>query len=68
MTDTGSWATADEWFAEFIHNLEQSPQRRNKLWRERIEVPAKEALARAFTEKTEQLRRYLAGEREKHIA
>lgn len=62
------WSTADDWFSEFITRLEQSPKRRQQLWRERIEVPAKVTLARAFTEKTEQLRRYLAGEREKDIA
>lgn len=63
-----SWSTADDWFAEYLHNLEQSPRRRNRLWRERIEPPVKVVLARAFTEKTEQLRRYLAAEREKDIA
>ncbi|WP_147406741.1 hypothetical protein [Microbacterium sp. CGR2] len=63
-----SWSTADDWFTEFITNLEASPRRRNKLWRERIEVPVKVALARAYTDKTEQLRRYLAAEREKDIA
>lgn len=56
------WSTADEWFADFIKRLEQSPQRRNKLWRERIEPPVKVTLARAFQDKTEQLRRYLAAE------
>lgn len=56
------WSAADEWFAEFISELEQSPKRRRRLWRERVEVPAKETLARAFEEKTEQLRRYLAQE------
>lgn len=56
------WSTADEWFADFIRRLEQSPQRRNKLWRERTEPSVKVTLARAFEDKTEQLRRYLAGE------
>lgn len=60
--------TADDWFTEFITRLEQSPRRRNKLWRERIEVPARTTIARAFADKTEQLRRYLASEREKNIA
>lgn len=62
-----SWSTADDWFADYIRRLEQSPQRRNKLWRERVVVPVKTTLARAFADKTEQLRRYLAGE-EKDIA
>lgn len=54
------WTTADEWFAEFIQNLEQSPKRRSRLWRERVEIPVADALARAYDEKTEQLRRFMA--------
>lgn len=65
MTDR---TTADDWFTEFITRLEASPRRRQQLWRERKELPVKETLARAFTDKTEQLRRYLAAEREKDIA
>lgn len=63
-----SWSTADDWFNEFITRLEASPKRRQQLWRERITLPVKETLARAFTDKTEQLRRYIAGEREKDVA
>lgn len=63
-----SWSTADDWFTEFITRLEASPKRRQQLWRERITLPVKETLARAFTDKTEQLRRYIAGEREKDVA
>lgn len=62
------WTTADEWFADFISNLEESPKRRGQLWRERVVVPAKHELARAFEEKTEQLRRMIAVERERWLA
>lgn len=63
------WGLADEWFADFVRELEDSPVRRRRLRRERITaLPVKDALALAFQEKTEQLRRYLAAEREKHIA
>ncbi|MGW9270776.1 hypothetical protein [Microbacterium sp. NPDC055599] len=63
------WRLCDEWFAEFIAELEQSPARRRRLRRERlVALPVKDALAQAFQEKTEQLRRYLAGERERWLA
>lgn len=63
------WGLSDEWFTDFINDLQNSPTRRRRLRRERIvALPVKESLAVAFQEKTEQLRRYLAGEREKHIA
>ncbi|WP_336642072.1 hypothetical protein [Microbacterium sp. USHLN272] len=63
------WKLSDEWFADFIADLEASPVRRRRLRRERIfALPVKDALAQAFQEKTEQLRRYLAGEREKWLA
>jgi hypothetical protein len=63
------WRLCDEWFAEFIAELEQSPARRRRLRRERLVAPpVKDALAQAFQEKTEQLRRYLAGERERWLA
>ncbi|MDR6868950.1 hypothetical protein J2Y69_003576 [Microbacterium resistens] len=61
MTD---WTAADEWFAEYLKGLESSTVRRRRLWREgRTPIPAAETLARAFEEKTEQLRRMLAVER-----
>lgn len=64
-----AWRLCDEWFAEFIHDLETSTVRRRRLRRERIiALPVKETLAVAFQEKTEQLRRYLAAERQKDIA
>ena len=63
------WGLSDEWFTDFIQELENSPTRRRRLHRERnIALPVQHTLAIAFQEKTEQLRRYLAGEREKHIA
>lgn len=63
------WRLCDEWFAEFIAELEQSPVRRRRLRRERlVALPVPDALAQAFQEKTEQLRRYLAGERERWLA
>ena len=63
------WGLSDEWFTEFITDLQNSPTRRRRLHRERIlALPVKHTLAATFQEKTEQLRRYLAGEREKHIA
>lgn len=63
------WGLSDEWFNDFITELENSPIRRRRLRRERIiALPVKETLAVAFQEKTEQLRRYLKGEREKGIA
>lgn len=63
------WRLCDEWFAEFIAELEQSPARRRRLRRERIfALPVKDALAQAFQEKTEQLGKYLAGERDRWFA
>lgn len=58
------WGLSDEWFADFIHDLETNTVRRRRLHRERIiALPIAETLAINFQEKTEQLRRYLAGER-----
>lgn len=63
------WSLSDEWFSEFIQELEASPVRRRRLKRERIlALPVKDTLARVFEEKTEQLRRYLAVERERWLA
>lgn len=63
------WGLSDEWFTDFITDLQNSPTRRRRLRRERIvALPVKDTLAVTFQEKTEQLRRYLAGEREKDIA
>lgn len=63
------WGLSDEWFADFVRELEESPVRRRRLRREKITaLPVKDALAVAFQEKTEQLRRYLTAEREKSIA
>lgn len=58
------WKFSDEWFADFIAELEASPRRRKNLRRERIlAIPVKETLQRQFEDETEQLRRYLEGER-----
>lgn len=63
------WRLSDEWFTEFIDELEASPKRRNRAKREAIKaLPIVDALAVAFEEKTEQLRRYLAAERERWLA
>lgn len=63
------WRLADEWFAAFIAEAETDPIRRRHVLRERIRaLPVKDTLARAFEEKTEQLRVYLAGERERMLA
>ena len=63
------WGLSDEWFTDFISELEASPVRRRRLKRElMVALPVKHALAVAFQEKTEQLSRYLAGERQKDIA
>lgn len=57
------WSTADAWFADFIQALEESTRRRRQLWRERVEFPVNEVLARAFADETEQKLRYLEGQR-----
>jgi len=63
------WRLCDEWFAELIEQLEASPVRRRQLRREGTKpLPVAETLAQAFDEKTEQLRRYLAAERERWLA
>lgn len=63
-SETG-WQLCDEWFADFIQRLERSSSRVGRMWQERPRIPDAEEAARAFTEKTEQLRRYLAAERER---
>lgn len=69
VTRSDDWKLSDEWFAEFIEQLEASPRRRRNLRRERIiALPVPETLQRQFEEKTEQLRRYLAVERERVLA
>lgn len=63
------WGLSDEWFTDFITSLEAAPRRRARLKKERIiALPVQDTIAIAFQEKTEQLRRYLAAEREKHTA
>lgn len=57
-------STADEWFTEFITNLENSKPRRRRLWRERRGiVPVKDELARMYEQETEMKRRVIAHER-----
>lgn len=64
------WKLADEWFAEFIRELEASGPRKRKLFRERRTpaLPIKETQAREFQEKTEQLTIYLRTERQRTAA
>lgn len=69
MRRSDDWRLSDEWFEAFIEDIEQNPTHRRRVLREQIlAVPVKDTLARAFQEKTEQLRRYLAGERERLLA
>jgi hypothetical protein len=62
------WGLSDEWFTEFITDLEASTVRRKRLWRERVVIPARDQLARDFEQKTEQLRRVIAVERQRWLA
>lgn len=62
------WKTSDEWFSDFIEKLESTPKRRGQLWRECVVVPPAVEVARAFQEKTEQLRRMIAVERKRSNA
>lgn len=58
------WLTADEWFLDFITKLQRSKRRVDTmLRRERGPIPVADALARDYADKTEQLRRFLRGER-----
>ena len=68
MSPSDGWGTADEWFAEFIERLEASPRRVRFLLKERIEVPARVEVERAYQDQTEQLRRMIAVERERWLA
>ncbi|GAA1149389.1 hypothetical protein F6W69_10530 [Microbacterium oxydans] len=68
MTALPDWTSADYWFADYIERLQKSQPRTIRLSREKVSIPVPEQEARAFTDKTEQLRRYLAGEREKSVA
>ena len=57
-------STADEWFTEFIRELENSKPRRRRLWREgRGIIPAKTELARLYEQETEMKRRVISYER-----
>lgn len=63
------WHLADEWFADFIRECETNPIKRRRVLRSnRKPIPVKETLARAYADKTEQLCRYLAHEREQKAA
>lgn len=62
------WGLSDEWFTEFITELEASKVRRRKLRRERVVIPARDQLARDYQDKTEQLRRVIAVERQRWLA
>ncbi|WP_420114535.1 hypothetical protein [Pseudactinotalea sp.] len=59
---------SDEWFEAFIEDAEQNPVRRRRVLRERIRaLPVKDTLARVFQDKTDELIKYLRGERERHL-
>lgn len=62
------WGLSDEWFSDFITELESATVRRKRLWRERVVIPARDQLARDFEHKTEQLRRLIAVDRERWLA
>lgn len=58
------WLTADEWFWDFINKLQShAGRRRTMMRRETAPIPVKDTLARDYQEKTEQLLRYLRGQR-----
>lgn len=52
-------AASDEWFADFIRELEGSKVRRRRLWRERVVLPVKAELARKYEMETEMYRRMI---------
>lgn len=63
------WGLADEWFADFIDELQGSKVRRRKALAERHKaLPVGVTLARKFEQETEQFRRYLAAERKRMVA
>lgn len=62
------WMVADEQFELFVASLVVHAGRRTRLARERWETPPEVEAAREFEEKTEQLRRAIAGERERWLA
>lgn len=62
------WMVADEQFELFVSSLQAHAGRRTRVARERCEIPAKVEAAREFEEKTEQLRRVIAVERERWFA
>lgn len=68
VSPSDEWTSADYWFADFIERLQLSQTRTIRLMREKVSIPSAEEAARAFTEKTEQLRKYLAAERERMLA
>ncbi len=62
------WMVADEQFELHIASLQAHAGRRTRLEREKWVTPAEVEEAREFEEKTEQLRRAIAGERERWLA
>jgi hypothetical protein len=62
------WMVADEQFELHISSLQAHAGRRTRLMRERWEAPPEVEAARVFEEKTEQLRRLIAVERERWFA
>lgn len=62
------WMVADEQFELHIASLQSHAGRRTRLAREQWETPPELEAEREFEEKTEQLRRVIAGERERWLA
>ncbi len=62
------WMVADEQFELFVSSLQAHAGRRTRLARERVKLPAVVVADREFEEKTEQLRRVIAVERERWFA
>lgn len=64
----GDRVTADDWADDWLARLERSDSRKRRLARERL-YPDPEVLAvQTYDEKTEQLTRYLRGERNRKDA
>jgi hypothetical protein len=61
-----SWASADDWWDEFITRLLRDSRRRNRLAQEKWERPGDHAIRAAaeYDAETENLRRFLAGQKE----
>jgi hypothetical protein len=61
-----SWASADDWWDEFLTRLLRDSRRRNRLAQEKWERPGDQTLRAAaeYDAETENLRRFIAGQKE----